>query len=153
MKNLVIAFALMTSSAGVAAESVKTSSDDLDQIVAHQIELKEQLVAGAGMFRTMPARQREELIARQERLLRLIGDRSTVSELSDSERLHAFNELEWIASAVSGGEDDRIVCRREQTTGSHRLQSNCRSVRQMREEREAAREQLSRQTSRLLEVN
>ena len=49
-----------------------------------------------------------------------------------------------IYNASVATDDDRLVCRRRMTTGSHMRRTTCRSRAEMREDREAAQEALGR---------
>lgn len=117
-------------------------SVDLDQVRAEQQQIRAGIAAATGPYAGMPASRRAELVRKQDALLRLIEGKSDARELTAAERTEAFNAVEWIQAAITENDDDRMVCTRERTVGSNRIQSVCRTQAQARQAREAARERM-----------
>jgi len=90
----------------------------------------------------MAEKTKMELLAKQDSLLRLLGDKQDPAELSESQRTEAFNTLEWIEAAINDEHDERMVCTRERATGSNRVVRVCKTQRQIEEDRLRARRQM-----------
>lgn len=118
------------------------TSVDLGQIRVEQEQIRAGVGAAAGSYAALPAATRAELLRKQEGLLRLIAGKSAMSELSPEQRTEAINTLEWIKATITDADDDRMVCTRERTVGSNRIQSVCRTQAQAQQAREAARERM-----------
>ena len=109
---------------------------ELEQIRVQQKQIRTDVIAGKGRYADMPSKKRNELLAKQDDLLELIEGKSTESELTDKQKMEAFNSLEWIEAAINNAEDERVICKSEKPTGSNRAQKVCKTVAQIREERE-----------------
>jgi hypothetical protein len=144
MRLNIMLFVAVLAVAILFVPALDVSALELDQIRAQQQTIRTDIVAGKGRYAGMSAGKRNEILARQKDLLRLIEGRTTESELSENERMLAFNSLEWIEAAINNAEDERVVCKSEKPTGSNRAQRICRTVAQMREEREASERLIDR---------
>ena len=113
-------------------------------ITAQQEQIRSDVQAGTGRYKDMPTETRNELLSRQTALFAMLRGKRSADDLTSTERMEAFNTLEWIEAAINDAEDDRMVCVREKTLGSNRLQRVCKTSAQMRAEREYARMNLSR---------
>ena len=134
-----LACAIVFSAAMAFSTSVAASAPmDLGQIRMQQQQIRAEVIAGKGRYKDMPARTRDELLAKQDGLLKMIEGKKTNSELTESQKMEAFNTLEWIEATVNNAEDERVICKSEKPTGSHRPQKVCRTVAQIRQEREAS---------------
>lgn len=134
-----LACALLLAVAAFAPARAATPLQVAD-IVSQQQQIREEVEAGQGAYQDMPAATRKELLARQDTLFKLLDGKTTTDDLNLSERTDAFNALEWINATVTGNEDERLVCRREKPVGSNMAVRVCKTVAQMRKDREAARE-------------
>lgn len=114
----------------------------LGQIVEQQSQIRTDVIAGNGRYKDMPQGTKDELLARQDKLLKMIGDKRDTSQLTKAERLEAFNTLEWIEATINKEPDERMVCTRERQTGSMRVTTVCKTQRQINEAHERAREQM-----------
>lgn len=125
---------LLAAPAAFAADT-EGKSLDIQEIVAQQQQIRRDLRSADGDYRGLSRTDQAELARRQDELLRMLEGKQTADELSPSERLAAFNNLEWIEGMLNSEQNDRLVCRRERVTGSNRLTSVCRTEAQMRIER------------------
>jgi hypothetical protein len=116
----------------------------VDQIVSQQQQIRADVIAAKGRYGALPASKREQLLRKQETLLSMLEGKQTTAELSEAQRIEAFDTLEWIESAINGEDPKRMVCIREKAIGSNRFTRTCRTESQWAEARERAREQLSR---------
>ncbi len=120
------------------AEAQVLVNTDAAAILAQQREIREHAVSRTGRYRDMKDGDRQALLSEQDKVLALLEGKARSTELSTPEQLQLFNSLERISAIVNQAEDDRMVCRRERTTGSHRVQNVCRTVAQMRAEQEVS---------------
>lgn len=124
------------------ASADNTDGPTLAEIRAQQLELRTDVQAGAGIFEDMERVEREQLAARQSRLLAMIEGKDLVQDLDDDTQVKAFNLLEEINATINDMEDQRMVCEHVRKTGSHRKVKECRTVAERRIEREAAQNNL-----------
>lgn len=127
---------------GAIAGTTAAQPLELDAIVSQQTQIREQVLAGEGRYKDMPQKTRDELLAKQAALLKMIGDKRDPSELSQEQRLQAFNTLEWIEAEVNREPEERVVCTRQRRTGSMRVTTVCKTQRQITEDRDRARRQM-----------
>lgn len=139
MRALILASLLVLASPLSMAKDA-TKLPPLDVVRAEQQEIQAQLKAGKGIYAQMPASTRSEVLRRQAALDALLTGKSSIDELSEAERVQVADSLAWITTTVARAEDDREICRSEKKTGSNRHTRVCRTVRQMREDREEARQ-------------
>ena len=119
-----------------AAYAGAGSPIELEQIRTQQKQIRAEVLAGKGRYADMSSRKRDELLAKQDGLLQLIECKSTESELTEKQKMEAFNSLEWIEAAINNADDERVICKSEKPTGSNRAQKVCKTVAQIRQERE-----------------
>lgn len=136
--------ALILLAASLAGNAFARPAMELEQIRTQQQQIQADVLAVKGRYADMPPEQRSALVKKQNELLKLIEGKTLESELSEKQKLEAFNALEWIEASINNSEDDRMVCKSERPTGSNRSQKVCKTVRQMREEREASRNMIDR---------
>jgi len=136
MKKLIVSVLLFGLSGIAAAASAEKAS--LADIRAQQTEIRSAVLERSGPYKNMPERRRTELAARQTKLLDLIEGKQSVKELDEQQKTEVFNALEWISAAITGKDDDRLICERTRPTGSHRTQRLCFTVAERRGHREGA---------------
>lgn len=119
-------------------------NQDVGAVVTQQQGIRADVLAGKKPYKDMPAAQRDELLARQVEILKLLEGKKTFAELTEAQQIEVFNGLEWMEAAVNKAEDGRTVCKREKPTGSNRMVTVCKTVAQIREEQEAARNAVDR---------
>lgn len=134
---MMVGFLALDAVAATSAEPLQ-----LDAIVTQQTQIRADVLAGNGRYKDMPQATRDELLARQGKLLKMIGDRHDPAELSKDERREAFNTLEWIEATINNEPDERMVCTRERQTGSMRVTTVCKTQRQIDQARARAQEQM-----------
>ena len=145
LSTVLLAAALGVSALGSAARADNnTAQPDLAAIRTQQTELRAQLVAGDDLFADIGERERQDLLARQDQLLRLIEGRQSFDQLNDRDQLELFNTLEWINGALNEAQDQRMICTRETRVGSHRSVKVCKTAAQRKREREDSQDKLRR---------
>ena len=120
---------------------------DLQVVAAQQQQIRADILASGGNYRGLSAVKQEEVMDHSNRLLRLIDGKRSSEELTEAERMQAFNSLELIEATLNH-DNDRAVCRYEKTIGSNRKTRVCRSVAEMDAERERNRDNLQRDQTR-----
>ncbi len=128
---------------GVGAAQANTSQKilaetDAAKIVTQQVEILHEVRGRRGAYRDMGDREREQLIQYQQRVIEALDGRASTTELSASQQLAVFNDLEAISALLNKAEDERMVCERTRPIGSNRPVNVCKTVAQRREERELA---------------
>lgn len=146
-KFLAAVFFLAIAGPGLSANSATEVIPivETEAVLSQQAQIRADMVAGKGRFASMPQGKRDELINRQSLVIALLEGKRSTAELSEHQRLQAFNHLEWIEAAINGTPGDQMVCRNTRQTGSNRITKVCRTVEQIELERELARKQLMNQ--------
>lgn len=144
MRAKVFLFACALSVLAIPSAFATDRLPEFEAIRIQQAEIRAGVAARTGRYQDMPESIRVDLLTKQAQLLRIIEQKSSAAELTEGQRLEAFNALEWIEAAINQADDDRLVCERRKTLGSNRKERVCKTVAQMREERERAREEFDR---------
>jgi hypothetical protein len=141
MKNLALAALLACSLLSGSALAAHPKPLVIDEVVAQQTQIRTDVIAGNGKYRDLPAAKQVELLQRQDSLLALLRGKQH-GDLTEVERIEAFNTLEWIEATLNDAGQERTICRRERTVGSNRVTRVCRTEAQIAAERERSREQM-----------
>lgn len=144
MRSVVLAMFLFPCFAATAANGASPKPLEISAIVEQQSQIRSDVLAGQGRYKNMSPSKRADLLAKQAGLMAIISGKSSVDELSDSQRMNAFNTLEWIQAAINNEEDERLVCHRERTIGSQRVTRVCRTAAEERRFLEEARDRMQR---------
>lgn len=142
MRNLRFSLAAIIVAFSMSAHANKPL--EIAKIIDQQREIRADLMAGTGRYKQMPTSKREQILKKQDDLLRMLEGKETSDDLSTDQQMAAFNSLEWIEAAINNEEGERMVCRRERTIGSNRITRVCRTEAQMEAERELARDEFDR---------
>lgn len=135
--------------AGIA-QAGSNSSQRVSDIVSEQQQIRAEVKAKENGWDNIAAAKRDELIVKQDELMRLIEGKQTLDELAPQDRAAAQQKLEWIAALAGQAKDERRVCTRERSTGSHRIKTVCRSAGDMRRQREQAKDAWQQGRQRLM---
>ncbi len=122
--------------APINAMAVAPSPADLPAVKQEQLELRQKLLAGKGAYKDIDAAVRTDLLSKQDIVMKLVEGKQSSSELSPPDQVALVNALSSIAAIVEKAEDERMVCRREKTIGSNRPETICKTVAQLRQERQ-----------------
>jgi hypothetical protein len=137
--------------AGVSATSTQTEPVFNGKVAPADVpRLVETIRAGTepgGRWDQVPDRDRPELEKRLHEMETLLQGHASVDELTADEKLRLLNAQEQVNAILTEHDGERLICKRETPTGSHRPQVNCKTVAQRRLESESARQAL-RQTQR-----
>ena len=139
MRSFLFKAAVVLTLAGSTFAAFAGTSQQPDQIRARQAQISAGLQAGNSPYAELSAGSREELAERQARLLALLEGKQRIDELDGDAQAQVEADVEWIENALTRAEDERMVCERRRILGSNRKERVCKTVAQLREEREAAR--------------
>lgn len=128
--------------APMAFASVDRNVLQAEAIRSQQAEIRSGVESRTGRYQDLPADTRSQLLTKQVEVLRMLEGKQSTDDLNESQKTEVFNALEWIEAAINKTDDDRMVCERRQILGSTRKERVCKTVAQMREEREAARNRM-----------
>ncbi|MEZ0471739.1 hypothetical protein [Luteimonas salinilitoris] len=141
MAAVAIGICLGVSFGSLAQETIP--SFDVQEVVEQQQEIRRGVESSEVRYRHLSERERRDLLTRQGDLLYLLRDRE-YQDLSDKQRVEAFNTLEWISAAVNDDGDDNMVCERVKKTGSNRVERVCMTVSERDRIREESRKEFRR---------
>jgi hypothetical protein len=144
----VVALALLAAVAPVSAGDFVAVEDDTS--FATQ---KQQILADLNegkRYAEIGREDREKVTNALDRMESVLTRGGSVQALDDREKVSLFNDQELVNTILtSASEDSRIVCERNKKTGSHRAESECKTIAQRRRERESSQDFLrSRPTIR-----
>ncbi len=130
--QLAVILASFVMAAGVAAgESQpkpvfgeKVAPGDFPQL----IEMIRFEIQPGGRWEYVPKRDRPKLEEKLAEMERVIGDRSSIDELSDDDRIRLFNAQEHANAILTQHDGRRLICERHTPTGSHRPEKRCMTL-------------------------
>ena len=137
--------AVLAATTAHAANGAKTAEPTLGEINAQQLQLRGDVEKGRGLFKDLPAGKREEVLARQARVIEISGGAQSVDQLDEQARIELFNSLEFIRARVAQAEGDRKVCEKSKVVGSNRYQVVCMTASERDKIRAQTREALGRE--------
>jgi hypothetical protein len=111
---------------------------EFEAIRAQQAEIRAGVESRTGIYKDLSSSDREQLLDKQRFVLATIDGKQSASDLNPQQKDSVFNSLEQIEAIINRAEDDRLVCQQVKQTGSNRKTRVCRTVAQMREDRERA---------------
>lgn len=144
MRVKIFIAALVLSLAGFPVVAQREALE-VGKIFNQQQQIRSGVESGTGRYKDMPKNTRDQLLTKQDMLFSMLDGKRTTDELSEQQKIQAFNTLEWIEATVNQAEDDQMVCERRPILGSNRKERVCRTMAQMKREREAARAQIESQ--------
>jgi hypothetical protein len=117
----------------------ETPTESTAAIVVQQRQIRSEIEAREGRYKDMPSVKRASILRNQEILFALLEGRASIEELNVEQRTEAFNALQSINAAITSREDERMVCEKRKPVGSNQVERVCRSLAQIKADREAAR--------------
>ncbi|GAA3911697.1 hypothetical protein GCM10022229_00280 [Luteimonas lutimaris] len=131
-------FALVALALAGTAQAGNDDSRRIADIVSEQQQIRADAEAERNGWDNIPLLKRQELITTQDELMRLIDGKQTLGDLDPLERKAAYRTLDRLDALALEAENERMVCIREKLTGTHRTQTVCRSVGDMKRWRKGA---------------
>jgi hypothetical protein len=135
LASTVLGAVLLASSASASARPAL----QLDQVRAQQMEIRQGVQSRTGRYRNLDENKRNQLLEKQDFVLRAIEGKQTADEVPEDTWLEVFNSLEWIEATINNADGERMICTKMRTTGSNMPTRVCKTAEQMRIEREFAR--------------
>jgi hypothetical protein len=117
----------------------ETPAESTVAIVAQQKEIRSQIEAREGRYEDMPGVKRASILRNQDILFALLEGKAGIDALNIEQKTVAFNALQSINAAINDKEDERLVCEKRKPAGSNRVERVCRSMAQIKADREVAR--------------
>jgi hypothetical protein len=142
MRSFLLSVLLVVISAGATAHAADRKPLSIAAITEQQVQIREGVIAGTGRYKDMPSSKRVDLLSKQAGLMEMLAGKTSTDDLTEPQRVEAFNTLEWIEAAINGVDDERMVCHREKVLGSTRMTRVCRTVAEDRRLREEARDRM-----------
>lgn len=118
------------------AEDATRLSVTPDQIRTQQAELRHAIETKSGNYAQYSDEERKAILARQDDVLTVLGDKTSIDDLGPEGKVRLTNALEAVDAAVNRAEDNRMICEIVKRTGSNRSERKCMTVGQRRQMRE-----------------
>jgi hypothetical protein len=135
---LLVAFLSLCSTPLFAATSAQpVVIKDVPKFLNYQRDLRDDMKKDP-KFKHVDNGSKEKVFAAQDTLFELLDGKSSIDQLSEAERVEAFNAQAQITAVLTDAELDRPVCKRERKIGSNRLETVCTTKRQRNEQHDAA---------------
>ena len=144
MRKMLVIMALLGSPLAMANDIHPNM--DAQAILKQQQDIRAEVENRSGRFKHLTEEKRERLFANQGTVSSLLKGRQSMQDLSEVDRIAAFNALESIEGILNQAEDDRMVCERVKPIGSNRPKTVCLSVAERRAAREQAQTDVSNRT-------
>lgn len=147
-RALLLACLLAAGASGTAAAASDTNyitADTLETFRLNAAEVRHEMRAG-GRFSTLDDRQRERVEGELQRMENLFLKSGTVEDMSRMEKVELFNAQERVNGLLTASDDERLVCRMVEPTGSKMRKRECKTAGEIRRTRESHREGLRNNT-------
>ncbi|MBL8255199.1 hypothetical protein J2X02_001183 [Pseudoxanthomonas japonensis] len=144
MRKMLVIVALLGSPMALANDIHPNM--DAQAILKQQQDIRAEVDKSGGRFKHLTQEKRESLFASQGTVTSLLKGRRSMQELSEVDRIAAFNALENIEGILNQAEGDRMVCERMKPIGSNRPKTVCLTVAERRAAREQAQKDVSNRT-------
>jgi hypothetical protein len=96
-------------------------------------------INGSERYAEIGNKGRRDVLDRLAAIDNILDGVTSIDQLDQAERADLFSYQEEVNSILTKAADDsRIVCKRQAKTGSHRMETRCRTVAQLRLERDAS---------------
>lgn len=136
----IVLFALIVPTMMFAQEPPASYSGTVDvhQYVQHLRALRADFESGEP--RALSTREWRLFDDASRTVHRILDGREDVASLTKRQEANLFSAQETIQSIVNNSEGDRLICRREATTGSRLRSTSCLTASQRARQREASQE-------------
>lgn len=115
---------------------------DVEESAAEQLRRVERALA-TEEYSEISTEDKSSVQAAIDRIRVQLGDHASAAEVNPEARTQIFNDQELVNNLLGRAHaDSRMVCRRERSTGSNRMQQICMTVAQRREATENSRDAL-----------
>ena len=125
-----------------AAEAGANPQPTVDEIVAQQKQIREDLQSGAEHYRYVEPIERRQVYVAQRQVFQILEGRTSLDGLSADENIALFNALKRIEAALVKEPGDEMVCERARLAGTGRYEMVCMTRRERDRRARAAKEAL-----------
>jgi hypothetical protein len=137
---LVMASLLAFAAADSSAAADQPVEIDVDAFETTHANIKRAL-DDRSAYSELSGTQRRDVLEALERMQRILAQADSVSQLDEEAKVKLFNDQEVVNTLLTqAAADSRLVCRQHGKTGSHRKTTKCRTVAEIRRERETSQE-------------
>jgi hypothetical protein len=91
-------------------------------------------------FEALSRGDKEKLAGAQSQIREALAGKASMADLDEDTKVKVFNAHEQVVALVNKAEDQRLVCTQKKRIGSNRHQLECRTVAQIRADRDSARD-------------
>jgi hypothetical protein len=144
MRSFFLSVLFVVIAVGATAQAADRKPLAIAAITAQQAEIRDGVIAGTGRYKNIPSSKRVDLLSKQASLLQMLAGKTSTDDLTETQRIEAFNTLEWIEAAINGTDEDRMICHREKVLGSTRMTRVCRTAAEELRYREQARDRMDK---------
>lgn len=133
----------------LAASQVAVAADKAVQVDLAAFEKSRTIIERAledrDAYSELTSTQRRDVMEALSRMGQTLASAPSVSQLNDSEKVRLFNDQELVNNVLTeAAKDSRLICRQDTKTGSHRKITTCRTVAEIRREKDNGQERVRR---------
>ena len=125
--------------ASLTAQAKDTIQADPTQFASQRAEIEKSIQGDK--YSELTRTQREEVMAALDRMETILASADSVKNLEEGKQIELYNDQELINNLLTQArEDSRMICRQRIRTGSHRANTECRTVAEIRRDRESTQQ-------------
>lgn len=137
LRHLLAALLLCAALPTIASDAPTVNNMSVQQFLEYHDDVARR--ATTKDFEALSRGDKEKLANAQAEIRQALDGKASMADLDDAAKLTVFNAHEQVVALVNKAEDERMVCTQKKRLGSHRHQLECRTVAQIKADREAAR--------------
>ena len=145
LRTLACVALLAIVAASKAADAPTRSAD----ILAQQQTIRADMKAGRERYANMPRDARKSVLSDQEKLQKLLEDKTDTSQLASTDQAEVRRLMARIEATINNNQSERLVCTQEARTGSNYVTRVCRTPMQLREQKEQGEKLLEDEAYRI----
>ncbi|QNP41855.1 hypothetical protein [Lysobacter solisilvae (ex Woo and Kim 2020)] len=135
-----LALSLSLSVVVLAAATAQANVGKLGLIRQQQQDIREESERATGRYARFDRYELERMHRAQDRIFQLLDGVTELDQLNAADKAELLNALETVKAVITQNDEDRQVCWREKTLGSHRFQTHCATVRERAQVREGGKD-------------
>jgi hypothetical protein len=124
------------------AQAQQTASVPVADFLNYMNELRDGFRQGKP--RPLSSREQDLFDAADRDIRSVLVGKDNIEQLTRRERERLINAQERVTAILTGAEDERVICRRQRSVGTHFQRTTCVTVGQRRQETEDAQTALQR---------
>lgn len=139
---MVVIAGLALPALSLAAEEGAKPTPTVEEILAQQKQIREDLQSGAEHYRYVEPIERRQVYVAQRQVFQILEGRTSMDGLSADEHIAVFNALKRIEAALVKEPGDEMVCERARLAGTGRYEMVCMTQRERERRAKSAKEAL-----------